>query len=173
MVVYAEAELYELAFSYRDIAAETDVLEAWYRRTSGKNRIGTALELAAGPGQHAIELARRGAETFALDISPSMCALADRRAKEAGVIIGTVCGDMIDFELGRRFDLALTMINSVAHIYTLDNLVRHLKSVARHLTPQGAYVVEFQHPKDFVGRGAKKTAVGEPWTVRRGELEVG
>jgi SAM-dependent methyltransferase len=171
-MVYQEAELYEVAFSYRDYVAETRTIEAWFQRATGRTRIGAAIELASGPGLHAIELARGGTEVFALDISPTMCALAERRAREAGVAMATKCGDMIDFELYRRFDLAMLLLNSVAHIYTLDDLVRHLKTVARHLTPSGVFVIEFQHPKDFVGRGARRTGVSKPWTSRRGELEV-
>lgn len=171
-MVYAEAELYEVAFSYRDYVHETDVAEAWYRRASGRSRCGAALELAAGPGLHAIELARRGVEAVALDLSPSMCALAEKRAAEAGVALGTSCANMIDFDLHRRFDLALLMINSVAHIYSFPDLVKHLKTVARHLTPRGVYVMEVQHPKDFVGRGGRKTGVSHSWTERRGGLEV-
>jgi SAM-dependent methyltransferase len=171
-LVYGAAELYELAFSYRDYAHECDVLEAWYRRASGKTKIDSVLELASGPALHAIELGRRGARAAALDLSPAMCRLAEQRAEEAGVALETKCADMIDFDFGRRFDLAILMINSVAHIYSHRDLVRHFQTIARHLNPGGIFILEIQHPKDFAGRGARRSAVSKPWKMTRGELEV-
>src|SRR6516225_5648786 len=73
--IYDDPELYQLACAYRDIPAEVDALLAWagrHLREPGAGP-GSALELAAGPADHARELARRGLLATALDISPAMC----------------------------------------------------------------------------------------------------
>jgi len=171
--VYDKPLLYDIAFSYRDYAAEVDALCAWYARVSGAGSTpATFLELAAGPADHAIEMARRGTAATALDLAPAMCAYARDKSALMGAPIDVACADMIDFDLGRRFALAALMINSVAHVYTLDDFVRHLRSVARHLEERGAYVLEVQHPADFVGRGPRPTGTSQPWIVERYGLEV-
>lgn len=171
--VYDEPLLYDIAFSYRDFPAEVDALVAWYARVSGAGRPPASfLELAAGPADHAIEMALRGAAVTALDRAPAMCSYAAQKADLLGAPIEVACADMIDFALPRRFELAALMINSIAHLHELDDLVRHLRAVARHLEAGGVYVLEAQHPADFVGRGARPAGALQPWTVERYGLEV-
>ncbi|MBI2375406.1 MAG: class I SAM-dependent methyltransferase [Deltaproteobacteria bacterium] len=167
--IYVFPELYELAFSYRDYALECDRLESWYALASGRNtRPSSILELAAGPADHAIELARRGARSSTLDLSPSMCEHARSRSRKAGVSLDVHAGDMTEFSLNRTFDLAFLMLSSISHIHELDRVVAHMKSVARHLGPDGIYCVETTHPRDFLGRGPRTTGVAVPWTVESG-----
>ncbi len=49
-------------------AAETDVLDAWFQRASGKSVLRSALELASGPCAHSLELSRRGVEAAGVDL---------------------------------------------------------------------------------------------------------
>ena len=154
--LYGDPQLYELAFSYRDVVAEVDVLEAWYRRRHSGKRPRRVLELAAGPAAHAIEFARRSTPAMALDSSPAMCAYAARRAEEQGVDLDVVQADMIRFRIPRRrFDLAVVMLDSAGHLLDLDSMVEHLRSVAAHLVPGGLYVIELSHPADFMGDAPK------------------
>lgn len=172
--VYEAPLLYDVAFSFRDYPAETGVLEAWYRRASGNTQISSVLELACGPCAHALEFVARGASATGLDISANMCAYARSKAQSLGRPLEVECADMIDFDLGKTFDLAILMLNSVGHIYTLDALVKHFTAVGRHLSPGGVYVIEMPHPNNFLGRTGRAPGVGVglPWRVRRGELEV-
>jgi SAM-dependent methyltransferase len=149
--IYDEPELYEAACAYRDVPGEVDALLRW----SGLHRDPPAglprsvLELAAGPAEHARELARRGLDATALDLSAAMCARAAQRAAADAVPLTVVQADMRDFSLGRTFDLVITMLNSLCHLLTLDDLLRHLASVARHLDPGRLYIAELAHPADF------------------------
>jgi len=124
-------------------------------RWSGKHRHSaegpprSVLELAAGPAEHSRELARRGLDAAALDLSAAMCARARELAAADATRLTVIQADMRDFSLGRRFDLAITMLNSLCHLLTLDDLLRHLASVARHLAPGSLYITEFAHPADF------------------------
>jgi SAM-dependent methyltransferase len=167
--LYADPSLYEAAFSYRDIGAEVDAIEAWFARGRG-GRPQRVLEVAAGPAAHAIELARRGSRAVAVDLSGVMCAYARRRGLEAGVALDVVQADMIRFRIPRRrFDLALVMLDSASHILDLDAMVSHLRSVASHLSPGGLYVMEMSHPADFLA-GMAKTQ--DRWRVTRGGRRV-
>jgi SAM-dependent methyltransferase len=183
--IYDEPELYQLACAYRDVPAEAGALLAWcaehYRgggggdaaAATGAGAVRSVLELAAGPAEHARELARRGLRATALDQSPAMCAYAAAQAKTAGVDLDVVEADMRAFRLmepdgteadgtGRRFDLAITMLNSVCHLFTLDDLVPHLTAVAAHLVPGGLYIVELAHPADFF---APVQRTSSEWTI--------
>jgi SAM-dependent methyltransferase len=148
--IYDEPELYEAACAYRDVPAETGALLQWsalYRvPEAGPAR--SVLELAAGPAEHARGLARRGLDVTTLDLSPAMCARAVELAASDQLPLTVVQGDMRDFRLGRQFDLAITMLNSVCHLLTLDDLLGHLASVAAHLAPGGLYIMELAHPAD-------------------------
>jgi hypothetical protein len=48
---------------------------------------------------------------------------------------------MTDFDLGRRFDAAVSPINTLLHL-TSDELARHLDCMARHLEQNGIYLVQ-------------------------------
>jgi SAM-dependent methyltransferase len=149
--IYDEPEFYEAACAYRDVPSEVDALLRWSggHRGPATGPPRSVLELAAGPAEHSRELARRGLEATALDLSPAMCARARDMAAAAGVSLTVVRADMRDFAFSRQFDLAITMLNSLCHLMTLDDLLGHLACVARHLAPGGLYIVELAHPADF------------------------
>jgi len=172
--IYDEPELYELACAYRDIPAEVSALQAWCAThfagagTGAGAVVGSVLELAAGPAEHARELARRGLRATALDWSAAMCGYAAGQAKAAGVPLDVVEADMRDFRVtgpdGGQvlFDAAITMLNSACHLFTLDDLVRHLTAVRAHLVAGGLYIVELAHPADFF---APEPRTSSEWTV--------
>jgi SAM-dependent methyltransferase len=151
--IYDEPEMYEFACAYRNVPGEVDALERWYARHAGPvvpERPGSVLELAAGPAEHALELARRGAHATTLDLSPAMCARAREKAAAAGLGVDVMQADMRDFKLPQPVDLAVTMLNSACHLMTLDDLVTHLGAVSRAVAPGGLYIMELAHPADFL-----------------------
>jgi SAM-dependent methyltransferase len=172
--IYDEPELYELACAYRDIPTEVSALRAWFARhfaggdAGDRAVVGSVLELAAGPAEHARELARRGLRATALDWSAAMCGYAAGQAKAAGVPLDVVEADMRDFRVAGPdgsqvlFDAAITMLNSACHLFTLDDLVRHLAAVRAHLVEGGLYIVELAHPADLF---APEPRTSSEWTV--------
>ncbi|HEX6471564.1 MAG TPA: class I SAM-dependent methyltransferase [Streptosporangiaceae bacterium] len=175
--IYDDPRAYELACGFRDIPAEVAALLRWAGRHRPQDAapVRTVLELAAGPAEHAREFAARGIEATALDLNPAMCAYAAERAAAAGLPVRAVQGDMSDFRLEQRFDLIITMLDSTAHLMTLDAFVAHLDRVADHLAAGGVYIVEMSHPADRLGERARTTnawrleVAGERVDVRWGE----
>lgn len=155
-VIYDHPWAYELACSFRDVGGEVDVLRRW----AGDAR--NVLELAAGPAEHAREFARRGVAATALDLNPAMCAYA--RERGSGLPLEVVEADMTDFKLGRRFDLVITMLDSTAHLMTLDAFVAYLRCVAEHLAEDGLAVIEMSHPAD---RLSETPRVSAAWAVEK------
>src|SRR6266566_4475374 len=169
--IYDEPEFYEAACAYRDVPAEADALLRWAGKyhgpDSGPPR--SVLELAAGPAEHARNLARGGLEATALDLSPAMCARARDLAAASGTRLTVVQADMRDFSLPGRFDLAVTMLNSLCHLLILEDMLRHLAAVGRHLDRDGLYIMELAHPADFFG--AERRTSSE-WSSETGDGTV-
>jgi SAM-dependent methyltransferase len=162
--IYDEPEFYAAACAYRDVPSEVNALLRWWGLHSAQDgavsgaqpedgrRPRSALELAAGPAEHARELAARGVPATALDINPQMCAWAQARAAQAGQALTVVTADMRDFSLPAPVDLAITMLNSVCHLFTLEDLVAHLTAVAGQVSGGGLYIIELAHPADALSR---------------------
>jgi SAM-dependent methyltransferase len=166
--IYATAAAYELAFGYRDFAAEVSALTTWATAASGRPP-GSVLELAAGPAWHALEFADRGLDATALDISAHMCARARQRASDRGIRLAVIQADMRDFSLGQRYDLVITMLNSTTHLLDTDDMVGHLRAVSRHLTDGGAYIIEMSHPADYLTPDRRTLA---EWSAADGDRRV-
>lgn len=166
--IYDQAGCYDVAFGFRDIAAECDTLAGLVARHAGRP-VAAMVELAAGPARHAREFARRGAAATALDVLPSMRDYALARASHDGVQLTAVCADMVDFQLTQRFDLAVLLMDSAS--YLLDNaaVLRHLDCVAAQLVHGGLYVLEMSHPRDAFGVGA---STNMQWTSEADGLRV-
>ena len=174
--VYDAADAYALAFSYRDIPAEVDALIGWAESVTDRP-ITSVIELGAGPADHAREFAARGLRATALDLAPSMTNYAKAQAALQGLPLNVVTADMCDFAIGERFDLAIMMIDSIAHILDEDSLDAHFRCVAEHLTGSGCYIIEASHPSDSLGDQAltqsawTQAGVGESVSVQWGEPE--
>lgn len=81
---------------------------------------------------------------------------------------------MIDFKLNKKVILAATLMESIAHILTNDDMVNHLKEVSKNLVDGGIYIIEGTHPQFFfpddetnswvseVGNFSVKIAFGTP-----------
>ncbi len=88
------------------------------------------LDAGCGTGALAVEAARRGAEVVAVDLSPTLVALArDRAGANSGIDFRS--GDMLDGRLG-RFDHVVAM-DSLIHYRTAD-MVQALEGLAERTT---------------------------------------
>lgn len=83
------------------------------------------LDAGCGTGMLAIDMARRGAQVVAVDLSPTLVGFGAERAREAGVAsrIDFQAGDMLDPVFG-AFDMAVAM-DSLIH-YELPQIVAAL-----------------------------------------------
>lgn len=101
-----------------------------------------ALDLACGPGRHAIALAQRGLHVTAVDLSPTLLDYANAEAAAAGLDIRFVRSDMraIDFE--SEFDLVLQLFTSFGYFEDRDDDALVLRGVRRSLVPGGFYALD-------------------------------
>ena len=77
---------------------------------------------------------------------------------------------MTAFQLDRRFDLAVLLMDSASYLLDNDAVLRHLACVAAHLCEGGLYVLEMGHPRDAFRTQAGSTE--SVWTAEEDGLRV-
>lgn len=93
------------------------------------------LEIGAGTGRVALELARAGHRVCALDSDPVLLAELSRRAR--GVAVRTVLADARDFALHERFALIVVPMQTVQLLGGPSGRARFLEGAAAQLRPGG------------------------------------
>ncbi len=105
-------------------------------------RVQSILDLACGTGNVAIRLARLGYEVWGIDISAPMVAEAKRKAQAEGVGIHYEVQDAAQLQLGRRFDLVISLFDSLNYILSPEHLQEAFRRVYAHLEPGGAFIFD-------------------------------
>jgi SAM-dependent methyltransferase len=93
------------------------------------------LELGAGTGRVALDLARRGYEVVALDSDSVLVAELERRA--SGLSVRAVLADARSFELNQRFRLCLVPMQTIQLLGGAAGRSALLERVRAHLEPGG------------------------------------
>ena len=161
--IYENPRLYDLAFSFRDIAEECDGVLA-LARTHGVARPKRVLELACGPGHHLRELAKRGLDAVGIDLNDAMLAYGRRLARLDAVAVQFRHGDMRSFRLSKRVDIAMCLFDSFAHCTSDEDGVAALRSAGGALRRGGLFMLELTHPADYFDPDHGRT-LGR-WTQR-------
>lgn len=120
---------------------------------------GTALDLAAGSGRHALDLARRGWRVSAWDVSPVGLARLGERAATSRLAIETRAVDLTAAPLpSGSFDL----------LVAVDFLDRPLFARLRELVPLGGHLIVCTYTVDRPGEHPSRS-----YCLERGELARG
>jgi SAM-dependent methyltransferase len=151
------AEIYDDLYSKYD-PATVDLLTSLAGR-------GGALELGIGTGRIALPLKERGIIVMGIDTSPAM--VSKLKAKPGGAEIEVFMHSFSDFHLDQRFQLIYVVFNTFFNLLTQEEQVRCFRSVRRHLSPEGSFVIEAFVPD--LGRFTDHQAVR---VVNLGEDEV-
>jgi SAM-dependent methyltransferase len=139
---------------------------AWCVAQYGKRTLRSAIELAAGPGYHALELGRRGIVSHALDIEESMVGWL---REKAGATVTVHRGDMRSFVLAPAVDLAYCLFASFCYLMSSHDVRAHFAAVHASLSPGGVYVIELPHPRKYLRHD---TVTKDDWEMRRGDTLV-
>jgi SAM-dependent methyltransferase len=97
------------------------------------------LDVGAGTGRVALDLARRGHEVVALDRDPALLAALAERAGDLPV--STVAADARDFALDRRFALIVVPMQTVQLLGGARGRARFLERAREHLATGGLLAV--------------------------------
>ena len=136
-----QADGYDEALGSSMDAETRDSVEA-LADLAGDGRI---LELAIGTGRVALPLAARGLTVHGIEASEKM--VAKLREKPGGDAIPVTIGDMADARVDGAFDLVFLVFNTIFNLTTQNAQVRCFQNAARHLTPDGVFVIETVVPE--------------------------
>ncbi len=135
------AGAYDSTYREKDYASECDVLEAAFHRVSGR-KLRSVLDLGCGTGGHALELAKRGYEVTGVDRSTEMLRRAAGKVGSEGLPVRWHCADIRDFDLGQRFDAAISMFAVVGYVTSNPGLLGCFQSVRRHVSKGSPFVFD-------------------------------
>jgi SAM-dependent methyltransferase len=93
------------------------------------------LDIGAGTGRVALDLAAGGFAVVALDIDPSLLATLEHRA--AGLPVEVVAADAREFSLNRRFPLVLVPMQTLQLLGGPGGRAAFLRRALAHLRPGG------------------------------------
>jgi SAM-dependent methyltransferase len=102
----------------------------------------TILDLACGPGRHALEFARRGFLVTGVDVTASFLDTARTLAAAEGLRVELVHADMREFERPEAFDAVINLSTSFGYFSDLIDERRVLEHVRRSLRPTGVLLME-------------------------------
>jgi ubiquinone/menaquinone biosynthesis C-methylase UbiE len=130
------SQYYDLIYSFKDYQAEAQKLIDVIGKNlgSGGNRL---LDVACGTGRH-LEYLQEEFKAEGLDLDAQLLTLA--RQRNPGMTFHQA--DMINFDLGQRFDVVTCLFSSIGYTRTLENLERAVTCMARHLVPGGLLIIE-------------------------------
>lgn len=120
----------------KDYTTEAEAAHKFIQRY--KLALGNSLlDVACGTGAHAATLGTYY-KYEGLDIDPAMLKIA--RTKYPKMKFHQ--GDMISFDLGKRYDAVICLFSSIGYVRTRYLLGKAIKTMVRHLLPGGTLLVE-------------------------------
>jgi SAM-dependent methyltransferase len=164
--LYNHPKYYEIAFSFRDISAEVDVLEECFKCFS-RIPVESVLELGCGNSPHMEELIKRDYRYNGLDLSEAMLKYSREKASRIGAEAKLIHADMVDFSLGRKVDFVYVLLGSLCAKNTSE-LRSHFDSVARVLKKGGLYLLDWCIQCD----PPWQSEAGDSWEIEREGVRV-
>jgi len=135
MPYMSRPELYDLEYSFKDYAGESETIERIVReRSPGAT---TLLDVACGTGKH-LEHLRASFDCEGMDIDEGLLRVARDRVPD----VPLHQADMRDFDLGRRFDVITCLFSAIGFVGSPDGLAAAAHMFARHLNAGGVALVE-------------------------------
>lgn len=163
--VYDFPRYYDLVYG-SDWQAEYRFLCATFEAYA-RGPVRRVFEPACGTGRLLYRLGKSGYQVSGLDLNEKAVEYCNRRLVHHGLSASVWVGDMVDFRVARRVDVAFNMINSFRHLTAGPSARAHLACVASALRPGGLYVLGLHLSPT---RGTPITE--ECWSARRGHLAV-
>jgi SAM-dependent methyltransferase len=151
---YYDALYHALGKDYKQEAERIEQIVSERCRSGGN----TLLDIGCGTGRH-IEALRDRFTCEGLDVDRTMLDIA--RERNPGLAFHL--GDMIGFNLGKRFDVITCLFGSIGYAPNTQRLDQSIHTFVRHLKPGGVIIVEpWVKPADWVDGQVNALFVNEP-----------
>lgn len=168
MSIYNYPEIYDIAFNYRDIFQECDFIEKkinLFLRTENLS----ILDIACGTASHVVELLTRGYDVDGFDISSKMIDYAKTKIENKGFSSNLWIDNMASFKTEKKYGVAINILTGFNYLLTNNHVLSHLKSISEALEHGGVYIIELNHPREFIVNKPSKT---NAWLESDGKVEV-
>jgi SAM-dependent methyltransferase len=166
MTVFKQyAKYYDALYREKDYIGEVAYLERLFNKyTMGS--VSTILDLGCGSGGHAVPLAERGYLVTGVDLSAEMLAAARQKTNSGNP--DYLQSDLINIDLGKKFDVVISMFAVLGYITENRDLLRAFQVIGKHLQRGGLFffdawfgpAVLFERPTDrykIVTQGNERT----------------
>ena len=153
------AHLYDLIYltrgkNYEAEAKSVHELTQAHLKSGGN----TLLDVACGTGIH-LGYLKNYFDCEGLDLDQKMLDAAQMKMPE----LKFHQGNMLDFDLGKQFDVVTCLFSSIGYVKTVPNLKKAVSNMCRHLKPGGVLVIEpWFTPEDWHPGKVHATFVDEP-----------
>ncbi|HWF11530.1 MAG TPA: class I SAM-dependent methyltransferase [Bryobacteraceae bacterium] len=116
------------------------------------------LDVCCGTGQFTARIRERGFRVAGLDASSEMIRYARRNAPGVDFTVA----DVRDFSLGRAFDAAYSVYESLNHVPDLAGLRLAFSCIRRHLTPGAPFLFDLNREEAYLLYWNNTDAIVEP-----------
>jgi len=151
------AQYYDAIYSWKDYVVETSTIKEIIKE-QGSSEGNRLLDVACGTGMH-MQYLVEDFEVEGLDLDENLLALARNRVPGAVFHLG----DMVDFDLGKRFDAVICLFSSIGYVRSKARLHRAISCMAKHLRTGGLLIVEpWLTPDIFITGSVHAMFIDEP-----------
>jgi len=130
------AKYYDSIYHWKDYKKEAQEIRRLIRRYK-KSSGNSLLDVACGTGAH-LSYLQSDFECEGVDISEDMIAVAKKNIP----LVKLGMGNMVDFDLGKQFDVVLCLFSSIGYLQTDGEISKAISNFARHLKPGGVLMIE-------------------------------
>lgn len=117
----------------------------------------SVLDVCCGTGQFASSVATRGFKVSGIDASAEMIRFARQNAPDVDFTVA----DVREFSLGRRYDAAFSVFESLNHVPDQDGLKSAFAQVHSHLKPNASFLFDLNGDDAFLTYWNETNAIVE------------
>lgn len=111
------------------------------------------LELGGGTGRYSVEFNKLGFDVVCSDINEEMLEIAKKNA------LNCIRLDMKNFNLERKFDVILSLFNTITYNTSRTELEKNIKCCFNNLNNDGLFVIEITNPTFLLEKGKNFSTV--------------
>ena len=160
--LYGElARYYDLIYSWKDYEKEAKKINKLilkHKKYKGKD----LLEVACGTGHH-LQYFKDKFSCVGIDKNQGILNIAKKKIPKARF----VHADMVNFKLGKKFDVIACLFSSIGYVKTYQNLRKTIHNFAFHLQKGGIVIIE-----PWFAKSAYKAGFPHMTTYESKELKI-
>ena len=132
---------YEVLAEFYDSFIDPDVYETYLDLLDQYTSLGTILDIGCGTGTLSLELAKRGYQVCATDLSNEMVQIVNYRAYQEEVTLDIFVYDMLD-PLDDHFDSVIASMDVINHLASLEDVEFGLQNIYDSLNNHGVFIFD-------------------------------